>query len=727
MRRFSTMIAIALTTLLFASICSAQNVPNFSFEQVQIGPPFETFFQTDIPGWTHSGSTGDNLLWAIGAINGLVNIAGDGNQFVTLGGGVAGPATASWTTTVRGLRPGGNYILGFKVANEGQPYPPTQTMTAMVTVGNNILAMGTFTTTCGSGLEWWQCWEQENLAFTATRGYATLTFTVTNQMYDMGLDDVTVTRVPATGGTWAPTPPFPGSGAGSALLLTDGRVLVHSEQSNPSDWYTLTPDAYGNYDTKKATWTKVKSMTTLPTGYCYAPLAFASAVLPDADARVIVEGGEFNVPPPPCAPVINPAYTNKGAIYDPVLDTWSEVDPPATWTTIGDAQSVVLPGETFMLANSQTRQEAEMTAPYLGGSSWVATGTFKHTRNDEEGWTLLPGAPDAEVLLTVGTSFGCGANNNSEMYVNGSWYCIANTPTQLWDNTYHEMGPAVLRPDGTVFQAGGTIVPSGGQSAIFDTNTSLWTAGPNFPPDPQGNQLDIADGPAALLPNGNVLMMTNSPTNPKDGAFFFELQYGTIPAQLVQALTAPPNAKNDISMDGHMLVLPTGQIWFSDFSTDVEIYTPADTGYSNSWAPVIQDITAFGKTTPVASCFGHITTYPPPPCITISQSSTNMLDGYQLNGLSQGAAYGDDYQSATNYPLVRITEEQVFACLIGQNCPQPRVYYCRTHDHSNMGVATGDLLVSTSFDCPNVPIGFAGTLDVVANGIPGGFIPVIVK
>ena len=717
MRRFSMIVVIALATLSFASICPAQVVPNYSFEQVQIGPPYQTYNQADIPGWTWTyggGGTGDSLLWAIGAIDGLVNVAGQGNQFVTLGGGISAPGSGSWTATVGGLRRGDNYVLGFKVANEGEA--PSQTMTATLTVGNNILATGAFTTTCGYGLDYWQCWEQENLPFTATRAVATLTFSVTNQQYDMGLDDITITRVPATGGTWTPVgTAYPDSGAGSALLLTDGRVLVHTEQSNPSDWYTLTPDLYGSYI--NGTWTQVAPLTTLPAGYCYAPLAFASAVLPDADARVIVEGGEFNVPPG-CG---RSSYTNKGAIYDPVLNTWSEVDPPTTWSTIGDAQSAVLPDGTFMLANSQTREEAEMTAPYLGGSSWVATGTNKHTRNDEEGWTLLPGAPDAEVLLTVGTSFGCGANNNSEMYVNGTWYCIANTPTQLWDDNLHEMGPAVLRPDGTVFQAGGTIVPSGGQSAIFDSNTNLWTAGPNFPADSNGNQLAIADGPAALLPNGNVLMMASSPGNPTDGSFFFELQYGTIPAQLVQALTAPPNAKNDVSMDGHMLVLPTGQIWFSDFSTDVEIYTPTDPGYESSWAPVIQDINNYA----VANCYGHIIFGPPPPCLTISQGSTNTLDGFQLNGLSQGASYGDDYQSATNYPLVRITQEpRPYVCSPFQNCPPPLVYYCRSHDHSNMGVATGDLLVSTKFDCPNVPQGFVGNLEVVANGIPSGGITV---
>ena len=358
--------------------------------------------------------------------------------------------------------------------------------------------------------------------------------------------------------------------------------------------------------------------------------------------------------------------------------------------------------------------EAETTTD---GASWVPTGTFKHDLNDEEGWTLLPGPPDAEVLLTVDTSVLGGSTcgpTGSEMYINGFWFCIANTPTQLWDSGSHEMGPAVLRPDGTVFQAGGTSQFGSGQSAIFDSSKFTWKAGPNFPPN-----LDVADGPAALLPNGNVLVMA-SPGLFTPPASFYEMQYGT--DTLVKLANAPRNAGNDSSEEGHMLVLPTGQIYFADFQ-DVEIYTPTDQIAENSWYPVVQHINNHA----VAGCFGGPIFYLlPPPCLTISQGSTNTLDGLQLNGLSQGAAFGDDYQSATNYPLVRIVEEIVPFCLFGQSCPMPQVYYCRTHDHSNMGVATGNLLVSTKFECPNVPIGFTGYLEVVANGIAVDAAPVIV-
>jgi hypothetical protein len=133
-----------------------------------------------------------------------------------------------------------------------------------------------------------------------------------------------------------------------------------------------------------------------------------------------------------------------------------------------------------------------------------------------------------------------------------------------------------------------------------------------------------------------------------------------------------------------MLVLPTGQILFTDGSSDVEIYTASGT-YQSVWQPTISSFPASVR----AGTQGY------------------SLSGTQLNGLSQGAAYGDDAQSASNYPLVRIT-----------NNATGHVFYARTHSHSTMGVATGSAVVSTQFDVPAGIETGSSTLRVVANGIP---------
>ena len=195
-------------------------------------------------------------------------------------------------------------------------------------------------------------------------------------------------------------PTFLVDGAANPILLTDGSVLV--QDAGFPDWWKLTPDQNGSY--VNGTWAEVAS---LPTGY--SPLYHSSAVLPDG--RLIIEGGEYLCTPTTC----NPVWTNLGAIYDPVSDFWTPVAPPAGWTTIGDAQSVVLANGTYMQANCCTTQAALLDPKTL---TWTATGAGKFDPNDEEGWTLLPGgdvlAVDAYVPIPPFPYMPDGTN--SELY-----------------------------------------------------------------------------------------------------------------------------------------------------------------------------------------------------------------------------------------------------------------------------------------------------------------------
>ena len=111
------------------------------------------------------------------------------------------------------------------------------------------------------------------------------------------------------------------------LLLTDGTVIVH--RTDNITWWKLTPDINGSY--VNGTWSQIASLPIIG-GTQYDPKFFASAVLPDG--RAIIEGGEYN----------NGAsvWTNLGAIYDPIANTWTAVTAPSGWAQIGDAQSVVL-------------------------------------------------------------------------------------------------------------------------------------------------------------------------------------------------------------------------------------------------------------------------------------------------------------------------------------------------------------------------------------------------
>jgi hypothetical protein len=222
--------------------------------------------------------------------------------------------------------------------------------------------------------------------------------------------------------------------------------------------------------------------------------------------------------------------------------------------------------------------------------------------------------------------------------------------------------------DGTVFATGAT--PTGdrsGHTSVYHPGASpsdpgSWTVGPDFPPGDEAG-----DSFAALLPNGKALVLGLS-------GQLYEFD-GT-------------NLKAGPFAPGSLLVLPTGEVLVGGS----QVYSSNGT-YKSAWQP-------------------KISTFPS----TISRGSTYQISGKRFNGMSQAASFGDEFETATNYPLVRIT-----------NNSTGHVFYARTHDHSSMGVATGNKTVSTNFDVPNGTETGASTLVVVANGIPSVAVDVTVN
>jgi hypothetical protein len=476
----------------------------------------------------------------------------------------------------------------------------------------------------------------------------------------------------ATAQTWQPLknqPTF--GGVGAMLLLTDGTVLVHREPLDSQNWHKLTPDIHGSY--VNGTWSQVAS---LPSGY--SPLYFGSAVL--ADGRVVIEGGEFNFG--------QHIWTTMGAVYDPVKDQWTSIQPPSGWNYIGDATAMVLADGTLLQVDccDLPPMAALLDVKTL---TWTSTGSGKFDSYQREGLTLLP---NGKVLDVDCYEFKYQSNGmNSEVYdpSTGAWSSAGNTVVQLWNSAAncggknkanYEIGAAVLRPDGTVFATGANSC-AGGHTAIYDTKNETWTAGPDFP----GN-LNLADGPAALETNGKVVMMV-SPGFRTPPSTFLEWDGSSL-----TQIPGPPNAPYESSFNGHLLELPNGQLLFTDLSSDVEVFTPHGT-VQKAWRPTV-------------TSSPHV----------VTRGKSYIIHGTQFNGLSQGAMYNDDFQDATNYPLVRIV-----------NVATKHVFYCRTHDHSTMGVATGNEPVSTHFDVPTGMETGSSRLYVVANGIPSAPVTVTVK
>jgi len=444
------------------------------------------------------------------------------------------------------------------------------------------------------------------------------------------------------------------------IQLTDGTILVQDQgrlNGGTNRWWRLKPNAAGSY--VNGTWSRAASM--LPN---YGPLYFASALLPDG--RVIVMGGEYNFN--------KEVQSNDGAIYDPVANKWTLVRPPvgSGWATIGDAPSTVLASGTFMLGASGVyalTSEARLNAKTL---TWRRTGSGKADGNPEQGWSLLP---DGNVLTVDAEN----RPNHAEIYTpqTGSWKSAGNSPVNIVDSK-GEIGPQLLRPDGTVFAVGAT-----GSNAIYHTATGKWTAGPRFPLI-GSKRLDSADGPAAVLPDGDVLVAASP------GEYTPPMRVFDFNGKTLTQVTNPPNAKFLASSYVLMMVLPTGQVLVNDRSGDFEVYNPTGSAKA-SWRPAITKVPA-----------------------GVAEGGTYNLSGTQLNGLTQAAAYGDDYQGATNYPLVRLTNNKTKA-----------VFYARTFNMTSMTVKPG-AYSSVTFTVPaTIPTG-GYTLVVVANGLASAGVAVTV-
>ncbi len=442
--------------------------------------------------------------------------------------------------------------------------------------------------------------------------------------------------------------------------MTDGTVLAQG--GNDSDWWKLTPDITGSY--VNGTWTQVAS---LPSGY--APDAEASAVL--ADGRLLIEGGEYNFG--------SFVLTNLGAVYNPKTNVWTPLQPPPGWSYIGDSPSSMLPNGTFLIGNKLVKNVAALNPKTMQWIQGVAPG--KSDFNAEEGWTLMPdgtiltadvkNAPNSERFFPTLRKWETAGSTIVDLHSPSPYGCLPFGPNGQY--CYYppgEIGPAILRPDGTVFVTGSyTITGGAGHTAIYTPGTELtdpgtWTVGPDFP-----NGDNAGDSFAVLLTNGNVLVEgSNTGTlYTWDGTDF------------TAGLSADFNS---------LMVLPTGQILLGGSG----VYNSPGT-YNPAWAPAITNCPS-----------------------SVTRGSTYKISGTQFNGMSQANAFGDEYQTATNYPLVRIT-----------NNATKHVFYATTHDHSSMGVATGSTPVSTNFDVPAGMETGASSLVVVANGIPSPAVSVTVN
>lgn len=475
---------------------------------------------------------------------------------------------------------------------------------------------------------------------------------------------------PALTAAWTPLAnPAPG-GVGLMLLLSDGTVLAASRTTDPAEvplssgsriWYRLTPDIHNSY--VNGIWTTLNPMRD-------TRLWYSSVVL--TDGRVLVAGAEYGT------------GGSTAEIYDPASGQWTVI--PAPGVALSDSVAKIL------------RDGRVLVGPASGGitriydpvtNAWSAGPTPQASANlNEVTWLKLPD----DSILTVPTN---SQVSQRLLQTTNLWITDGNVGVNLYSSVGSEIGGALLLPNGKALFLGGDnttalYTPSG------NNNPGSWVQGPNIPNVRNSSGTFVPagapDAGAAMMVNGRILcafspQMFANPTPPPANIFPTPTSFAIYDpvANSFATINGPTGATVNVpAYQNLMLVLPDGTVLYANWGNQLYTYAP-----DTAPAPL-----AAGKPTITG--------------ITANSNGSYHLTGTKLNGISEGASYGDDAQMDSNYPIVRLTASN------------GDVLYARTLFWSSTGVSTGNTPVSTEFTLPgSVFLGGGDTysLVVVANGI----------
>ena len=471
--------------------------------------------------------------------------------------------------------------------------------------------------------------------------------------------------------TWNALKNAPSFAASAMLLLTDGTVMCQADAD--SAWWKLTPDITGSY--LAGTWSQLRSMN-------WKRKFFASYAM--YDGRVMVVGGEYSTNPSGTSV----PDTSSGEIYDPEADVWTVITTPFTWIQ-GDVPSCMLPDGRILFGAINSNR----TAVYdPRRNTWTEAGTKFGTvaatkadgTTDEEGW----------ILMHDGTVLTVEVNNSgkAEKYLPATdEWVTAGTPSVTLPED-GEIGPGMCLPDGRVLWIGAT-----GHTAYYTPGAQpsaagTWAAGPDIK-DSAGTLYTVNDGPATLLPNGTVMLIAgvrhqegNAFWSGPSKLFILDPKANKVTLQSEQ----PSNLGGD-TWSTRLMLLPNGQPMLTTAGTSVLLQNAVQ-GWDASWVP---KVTGWAHTWLVAG-------------------ETYVVNGTQLNGLSQGSTYGDDFTPQTNYPMARLVFNATGHC-----------YYCKATDFSSYAIGANAGASFRFMVPPDLNEMGAALLIVSANGIPADPIPVM--
>ena len=534
-------------------------------------------------------------------------------------------------------------------------------------------------------------------------------------------------------GTWSTLAPEPIARLYFASqILPDGRLFVlGGEYSGPAliaDW----SNTGEIYDPLANTWTPIAPYPNQPncgginyfSGNTTSGSSQITGIYPYTTGFFMGEGVfGFGIP-------------NPATIVSVDSPTQITISVPATQTTtadfislssfyrligcLGDDPSTLLSREKILVGNLVNGN----TYIYDAGSNvWSPSGTKVYLdSSDEEGW----GRTSEGTIITYDLFQSIATNGSyAEQYnpKTGMWSGISpsdgtakGTIPQLSSPAVgYELGPSLRLQDGRFLYVGATQ-----HTALYNPSTNTWKAGPDISGTLNGipSPFGADDAPGAILPNGHVIfaadagvsgfsssgnitagssVITGIPSTAilqvfwgvngagiPGGAYIASVDSPTqvtisspatatttadairwggtysLPTELfdfdprtnkiTQVTSALPdgNLPFEGSYPTRMLILPTGQLLFSDDSSQLWVYT-------SSGAPD-------SKLRPVITK------------VRYQDDGKFRLTGFQLDGQSAGAAYGDDDQMDSDYPIIRMVNSS------------GNVFYARTSNWSKIAV-----------------------------------------
>jgi len=460
-------------------------------------------------------------------------------------------------------------------------------------------------------------------------------------------------------GSWTAVSTQPSDGIGLLMLLSDGTVLAEGANS---DWFSLAPDSTGHYI--HGNWSARNSST-------YGHQTGSSAVL--TNGTVYMGGGE------------NGTGINSVEIYNPVSGLWSTAVNSAYFGGISDGNAMLLYNGEVLIEPQHLSSGYSGTFLFNPGNNTLpATVGSPLNGIAESAWVKLPN----DNVLVIDSGNSSSGATTAEYYnpYTGYWYnaVAGGTVPNIWPNVtgtgdVSEAGPAFMLPNGNAIFFGGNLV-----TAIYNNGT--WSQGTSL-----NNGEGMKDAPGAMMVNGKILLAVSPQgINSSVGAIngigptsFYEYDYtaNSGAGSFTLAPNPPGNPVSGRAQGVTLLDLPDGTVLMSYGSSQLYVYQP-------DGSPL-----ALGQ-----------------PAINNVQWDADgslLLTGTLFNGISAGAAFGDEGQMDSNFPLVRFTAGST-------------AYYGYTYNWSSTSVQAYGRTVTTKVTLPAAVLDAPGstwTMQVVANGI----------